>query len=249
MHKSVCFVSIFTDLIDLLLNYLLHTFSLGSSNISQLHLIEVQVLLLREHPGTFIIVCTSYFRTSSCTGVYTFFSSDALLFAVFTLYIFNSQCILFEKLGCLARAVVIFGLNLAAERPLKHSRSDKRRQNRKSFLPRVCWEQMTRKIKNANKVEIGTRGCFFAACVFLHFCFTTSCVSWKTARGRRCSSDDQVGAAGFPTLKASAGSCVLPQSYMMRDCVNVQTRCPPVNASPRRHNLQLRQTRCQRRRY
>lgn len=128
-------------------------------------------------------------------------------------------------------------LKLAAERPPKHTRSDKRRQNRKSFLRRVCWEQMTRKIKNANKVEIGIRGCFFAVCVcvcaspFLRF--TMSCVSWKTARGRRRSPDDKVLAAGFPTLKVSAGSCVLPQPYMMRRRVNVQTSRPRVNASPR----------------
>lgn len=51
-------------------------------------------------------------------------------------------------------------------------------------------------------------------CVSPFLCFTMSCVSWKTARGRRCSSDDQVVAAGFPTLKVSAGPCVLPQSYM-----------------------------------
>lgn len=181
--------------------------------------------------------------------VYTPFPVQ-MLFAVFTLYILKPQRVSFQKLGCLARAVVIFGLNLAAERPLKHSRSDKRRQNRKSSLPRVCWEQMTRKIKKRQQSGNWHKGMFFCrVCVSPLLCFTTSCVSWKTARGRRRSADDRVVAAGFPTLKASAGSCVLPRSHTMRGCVNVQTRCPPVNASPRRHNLQLRRTRCQRRRY
>lgn len=85
---------------------------------------------------------------------------------------------------------------------------------------------------------------FCRVCVSPFLSFTMSCVSWKTARGCCCSSDDKVVTAGFPTLKASAGSCVLPQSYLMRDRVNVQTRFPRVNALPRKPNLQPRQTSC-----
>lgn len=83
---------------------------------------------------------------------------------------------------------------------------------------------MTRKIKSANKVEIGTRDVFLpCVCVSPFLCLTMSCVSWKTVRGCGCSSDDKVVAVGFPTLKASAGSCVPPQPYMMWGHVNVQT--------------------------
>lgn len=85
---------------------------------------------------------------------------------------------------------------------------------------------------------------FCRVCVSPFLSFTMSCVSWKTARGRCRSSKDKVVTAGFPTLRASTGSCVLPQSYMMRDRVNVQTRFPPVNALPRKPNLQPRQTSC-----
>lgn len=81
-------------------------------------------------------------------------------------------------------------------------------------------------------------------CVFLHFSVSQCPVFPGKRRGCCCSSDDKVVAAGFPTLKASAGSCVPLQPYMMWGHVNVQTRYPWVNALPRKHNLHPRLACC-----
>lgn len=83
----------------------------------------------------------------------------------------------------------------------------------------MCWEQMTRKIKSANKVETGTRGCFFAFCVRVFSPFL-----WL--HNVPCFLENSYELAGLiltvrlvtraPTVfLLFHGTSVLPQSYMM----------------------------------
>lgn len=89
------------------------------------------------------------------------------------------------------------------------------------FAQSVCWEQMTRKIKSANKVETSTKGCYFALCVFfLSFSLfhKALCFLENTVRGSWFSFDEKantVSAEQFPTLYVTTDAPVLPQSYVM----------------------------------
>lgn len=87
---------------------------------------------------------------------------------------------------------------------------------------------MSRKIKSANKVETGIRGCFFAVCVCVWFFSPLFSVSQhpvfpeKTPRGSRFSFDvkvNHVNARRFSFLHSTqllaSQLSVLPQSYMM----------------------------------
>lgn len=55
-------------------------------------------------------------------------------------------------------------LKLALNQPPNTTRVTKGGKTGNLFSPSVCWEQMSRKIKSANKVETGIRGCFFFCC-------------------------------------------------------------------------------------
>lgn len=85
-------------------------------------------------------------------------------------------------------------------------------------MPRVCvGKKMTRKIKSANKVETGARGCFFALCVCVFFLLFSVSQSPMFPGGSWFSFDEKVNnvsANSFPTLYATTGASVLPQSYM-----------------------------------
>lgn len=57
-------------------------------------------------------------------------------------------------------------LKLAPSKPLNTVTVTKEGKTGNLFAQSVCWEQMTRKIKSAYKVETSTKGCYFALCVF-----------------------------------------------------------------------------------
>lgn len=76
-------------------------------------------------------------------------------------------------------------LKLALDRPTNTTTVTKGGKSGNCFAQSVCWEQMTRKIKSANKVETSTEGCYFAVFGFFlspFLCCTKPHVSWKTQR-------------------------------------------------------------------
>lgn len=92
------------------------------------------------------------------------------------------------------------------------------------FAQSVCWEQMTRKIKSANKVETSTKGCYFALCVFfLSFSLFHKAPYFleNTVRGSWFSFVEKantVGAEQFPTLYATTDASVLSFVHDVRLC-------------------------------
>lgn len=62
---------------------------------------------------------------------------------------------------CCSHADIEEILKLALNRPTNTTRVTKGGKTGNLFVRSVCWEQMSRKIKSANKVETGIRGCYF----------------------------------------------------------------------------------------
>lgn len=71
-----------------------------------------------------------------------------------------------ETLAVAANVNIEEILKLAPDRPPNTTIVTKGGKTGNLFAESVCWEQMTRKIKSANKVETSTKGCYFALCVF-----------------------------------------------------------------------------------
>lgn len=80
----------------------------------------------------------------------------------------------YETLAVAANVNIEEVLKLAPDRPPNTTTVTKGGKTGNLFAQSVCWDQMTRKIKSANKVETSTKGCYFALCVFFSLLFCVS---------------------------------------------------------------------------